>query len=157
MDPAEQFMQNLLTSGPNDSLLQAQSGFDPSDHGSQAGDKSDDEDDEDMDNTPGVVVDPALVGAQPAASSVQVRPVAETCRQLKLRKHFRPESEADLDVFAVSTFVLYFHPVYFEFPLEWAFHRGPPGYNSCGDSRKSRSFEEFTTDFNLGCSRCVEC
>ena len=47
MDPAEQFMQSLLTSGPNDSVLQAQSGvFSTSDHDSQVGDKSDDDDDD---------------------------------------------------------------------------------------------------------------
>lgn len=116
MDPAEQFMQSLLTSGPNDSLLQAQSGeFETSDHGSQVGDKSDDEDDEDIDNMPGVVVDPGLIGAGPAALSVQVRPIAETCRQLKLRKHFRPESEADLDIFAVSS-LLQFIPI----PFTWS-------------------------------------
>ena len=101
MDPAEQFMQSLLTSGPNDSVLQAQSGvFSTSDHDSQVGDKSDD-DDEDIDNVPGVI-DPGLVGAGPVASAVQARPVMETCHQLKLRKNVSPESEADLDVFAVS-------------------------------------------------------
>ena len=46
------------------------------------------------------------------------------------------ESEADLHVFAVSALVLYFYPIYFEFPLEWAFHRGPPGYNSDSDLPK---------------------
>ena len=65
---------------------------------------------------------------------------------------FCQESEADLDVFAVSALVLYFHPVYFELPLEWAFHRGPPGYNSGSDLPKLRSFEEFTTDFILALS-----
>jgi hypothetical protein len=138
MDPAEQFMKSLLTSGPNDSVLQAQSGaFGASDHGSQVGDKSDYDEDEDIDNIPGVVVDPELVGAGPAASSVQVQHIAETCRQLKLRKHFSPESEADLDVFAVSAPLCYYYSVDLEYPLEWAFHRGPLGYSSCGDPRKS--------------------
>jgi hypothetical protein len=105
MDPAEQFMQSLLMSGPNDSVnLQAHLGAfsagGTSNDASQAADKSDDDNDDDMDNAPGIIVDPGLVSA---GSSVQVRPIVETCRQLKLHKNFSPESEADLDVFAVST------------------------------------------------------
>jgi hypothetical protein len=95
-DPFDAFMQRLQDSGPNN--WHATGGTD--DNNSQPPDRSDDEGEIDRRGTPVNVIDPELDDVRPSLSS---RPIAVILWELKRQKNLSPESEAKIDVFAVSS------------------------------------------------------
>jgi hypothetical protein len=92
IDPATAWLAGLMASGPNDRAFTEQDDMDEP-GGIGRNDDSISDDEQNNDDIP----EPEPSGMVFASS---VSTVKEVCRQLKRRKTLKPESEADLDVFA---------------------------------------------------------
>jgi hypothetical protein len=100
-DPLNALLLTLASrAGPSD---YAAGSF--TDENLQPGDISDDEDEiNGVGGIPAAVIDPELDDGSPPVLPAQhpVRPIATLYQQLKQRKNFSPESEAELDAFSVG-------------------------------------------------------
>lgn len=97
-DPSILFLQGLQQSSPNDVSHSQDSELPRRSTGGRSGSPNESGEEEEFEKD--MSIGPQNSPPNPLDSMMPGGLVAETCRQLKKRKQFSPESEAELEVFA---------------------------------------------------------